>query len=487
MKLTGKLVITFLIVIAAIAGIEVYLDINREVARFAEVAMHGAVSVGTVLEPIIVRTWPDHGVAAAEEHLELINAAHPHMSVRWVFLQSTVAVKHQPAIAVADLELVSAPHEIRLQRIDSDQNGYLEMYWPVPVADQSGALEIGYSTLDLEQTKQSLIRDAVMRSGAILTLVALSFAALGVRMLGRPLKALIAKTRRAADGDLSGSVELRARDELTELAQSLNDMCAKLSNSQAQAAAEAKARLNALEQLRHADRLQTVGRLAAGVAHELGTPLAVVSGRGSLIASGKLSADEIQNSAVAIRTEADRMTTIIKQLLSFARRDPLRRQAVDLGELLINTLKMMESLARDRGVELAEPARSEPRTAWVDPFQFQQVAANLIQNAIQSMPGSGRVEVTLDDVQVSSPPKNGCPPGAYYRIQFIDQGTGIADEHRDRVFEPFFTTKEVGKGTGLGLSVALGIVQDHGGWIDFTSTPSVGSCFRVYLPKERPE
>ena len=157
-------------------------------------------------------------------------------------------------------------------------------------------------------------------SGLILTLF-------GIRFIGRPLRQLIEKTREIGQGDLTTPLPLSGSDELSELARKLNTMCVQLSASQNQVHEEAAARVEAVEQLRHADRLRTVGRLASGLAHELGTPLNVVAGRASLIHSGKLSATEITESSKTIRKEADRMTGILRQLLDFARRSPPQTKA----------------------------------------------------------------------------------------------------------------------------------------------------------------
>src|SRR5208337_2658068 len=144
----------------------------------------------------------------------------------------------------------------------------------------------------------------------------------------RPLDLLIAKARRIGGGDLTGPVHLRSRDELAELAENLNHMCAKLAESETRLRQETAARIMALEQLRHADRLKTVGRLASGIAHELGTPLNVVAGRAGLIGSGKLDSQQIVESAAAIKQEADKMTTIIRHLLDFARASTPRKSPV---------------------------------------------------------------------------------------------------------------------------------------------------------------
>ena len=183
---------------------------------------------------------------------------------------------------------------------------------------------------DLAANERDIIHRTALLIGGMVVISGLLAAWLGVRLIGQPLRRLIDKTRRVATGDLAGPVHLQSHDELAELSESLNQMCAQLAESQSMIQQESAARIAAIEQLRHTDRLKTVGRLAAGIAHELGTPLNVVSGRAGLIVSGKLAADEIGPSAAAIKTEVDKMTKIIRQLLDFARVNTPRRVPVDL-------------------------------------------------------------------------------------------------------------------------------------------------------------
>jgi len=321
-----------------------------------------------------------------------------------------------------------------------------------------------------------LIGGMAMLSGILATV-------LGVRLIGKPLRQLTEKTRRIAAGDLHGPVHLRRGDELGELADSLNAMCEQLAESREIIQQEAAARIAAMEQLRHADRLKTVGRLASGIAHELGTPLNVVSGRAELIASGKLVGNEITGSAAAIKAEAEKMTGIIRQLLDFARANSPHKAPADLWQVVSQTVGLLRALAEKRKARLCFVPGSDPAVAEVDAAQIQQVLTNLIVNAIQAMPEGGEVNIHVRRQAARDPGSREDRQEAYFAIEVRDQGVGIAAENIQHLFEPFFTTKGVGEGTGLGLSIAYGIVQEHGGWIDVTSRPDEGSCFTVFLPE----
>jgi len=262
----------------------------------------------------------------------------------------------------------------------------------------------------------------------------------GVRMIGSPLKKLVRQTQKIGDGDYESTEEIQTNDEFGQLSTALNAMAKKISGQQELLASEAAANLETLEQLRHADRLKTVGRLAAGIAHEIGTPLNVVSGRAGLIRSGKLSQQELEESADAIQFESNRIAGIVQQLMDFARHNPPKRTATDLRVVVERTIELLRTLASKNNHSIEFTSVGDPPfTAFIDESQIQQVLTNLIVNATQAMSDG-----------------------------------------------PFFTTKEIGQGTGLGLSIAHGIVEEHAGTIEFESQLGVGTTFRLLLPKTKP-
>jgi signal transduction histidine kinase len=244
------------------------------------------------------------------------------------------------------------------------------------------------------------------------------------------------------------------------------------------------ARIETLEQLRHADRLKTVGSLASGLAHELGTPLNVVSGRANLIASGQLTPEACSTSARIIKEQVLRMTTIIRQVLDFARRKSPQRTRMDLRSLAQQTLDMIAPLAEQHQAVLAFRACPEALRVRIEPEQIEQVIVNLITNAWQAMPQGGRIEVEVQQQERRPPMEPHLTTVPYACLTVTDQGDGIREEDLLHIFDPFFTTKNTGLGTGLGLSISYGIVHDHEGWIEAANRSERGACFRVYLPLE---
>jgi two-component system NtrC family sensor kinase len=381
---------------------------------------------------------------------------------------------------------VAAGHEFALWSPPGD-NGEAHLFTYVPVLVREGRVGA------LELSESSSVRDAYVHSTVVRTfflavglvlLSAMLSAVLGVLMIGRPLRNLSRKAERIGAGDFSGPIAVRGHDELSEVGARVNRMCDQLVEARDAIRKETASRIAALEQLRHADRLKTVGTLASGVAHELGTPLNVVSGRARLIASGDLSGAEVIESANIVRAQSERMTAIIRQLLDFARTSSTERTRVDVRALVEQCLELLAPMARKHNAALRAEDEGGPCWARVNADEIQQVLMNLIVNALQAVPQSGTVEVGLRDEHKSHPQHPGASEQAWACISVRDDGKGISEDALGRLFDPFFTTKDVGEGTGLGLSIVHGIIQDHGGWIDVTSKLGEGSRFDVYLPKE---
>ena len=243
---------------------------------------------------------------------------------------------------------------------------------------------------------------------------------------------------------------------------------------------EARERRMAVEQLRHAERLNLVGTLAAGVAHELGTPLNVILGSAEVIEGGDASAERTRQLAATIQKQAAKMTAIIHQLLDFSRKGGTEMEATDLGVLAKEGVYFLEPLARRHDAALVVEVPAErPIVVRANRVELGQVINNLIVNAIQSMPRGGTARVRCE--LRTEPGKDG-ERRASAALVVSDEGEGIAPDDLVRVFDPFFTTKDVGVGTGLGLSVTYGIVHDHSGTINVESRLGSGSRFTVLLP-----
>jgi len=487
MKLTARLMVYLVAPLVGVLAVDGYLSVQRQIALFEEDQEDYARRLGHAMREMITSEWRSKGRDRAFQLIRDADEEDRRMRIRWIWLDA-VGEPQGPLAAPADLGPVRRGQECSFKARDAAGRGFRYTYVPVFVeGERKGAIELSERLARLDEYAQATVVRVLALTAVLILVGGVATLLLGVYLFGRPLGLLIDKTRRVGSGDLTGPLHLHGRSELTELADAMNLMCERLAEAQEKVRVETDARITALEQLRHADRLTTVGRLASGVAHELGTPLNVVSGRASFIASGELSEPEARESARIIRSQSERMTAIIRKLLEFARRGSPRRSTVDVGKLAERSLELVATLGHKASAVLSVEGANGPLLARVDPGQIQQVLLNLVVNAFQAMPEGGKVDVRIRPARSRPPEVPDGPEADYLCIQVEDQGEGIPSDTRSRLFDPFFTTKDVGEGTGLGLSIAHGIVLDHGGWIEVESQPGEGSCFSVYLPREGEE
>ena len=483
MKLARKLILANFLGMVLVLAVNAWVRIGREYSLFEEDIKRDHAVMGRALGIALSEIWKDEGEARALHFMTRANEREADILIRWVWLDETgeepllpklPRLRWQPALTGATTHWVDR---------DSTADGALTSYIPVTVgAGRPGAIEMSESLKqERHYTRVTLLH--VLISTSILALVSGIIAVLlGYGLVGRRMRALADGLRRIGAGEPGVRVDAGHRDEIADLAQEMNHMTERLEAANERVAAETAARLAALEQLRHADRLTTVGKLASGIAHELGTPLNVVSARAKLIESAAEHGEEAAKASRVIREQVTRMTGTIRGLLDFARQRPPQRTRADLGGIARETVDLLGPLAKKRQIALTIDVPEGPSLANVDPGQVQQALTNLVMNAIQATSEPSTVDVRVHEAVAAPPSEVGSEPVRTWCIEVADRGTGIEPEHLGRIFEPFFTTKGVGEGTGLGLSVSYGIIREHGGWIAVESIPGSGSRFTIHLP-----
>ena len=245
-------------------------------------------------------------------------------------------------------------------------------------------------------------------------------------------------------------------------------------------------------QLRQAQKMEAIGQLAAGVAHDFNNILTVIQGHAGLMqqkldSTGPQVKSLQQKSLEQIARAAARAATLIRQLLMFSRKQVMEFRHLDLNDTLRNAIKMLERLVGEH-VQIDFRPQSLIPAIHADSSMVEQIAMNLAVNARDAMPNGGRVSITTSLETIHRAPVPMDPEhrdGEYVCLTFSDTGTGMDTQILSRIFEPFFTTKAVGKGTGLGLSTVFGIVRQHQGWLEVESKPNQGTTFRVYFPASR--
>jgi len=483
MRLAAKLMLVFLVVVMLQTALASYFSVRRAFERFEERQQQLASQLAEELDDDLAAAWRDRGVDGLSVAIEETRPRRGDMVIHWVWFEPYRMENGGSLFTIVEQRVAETGRIITTTDPNRAKSRMLQTYHPIDLQDAPrGGLEITASLAAVEQETRATIVTSLVSLGAMGFLVFGLVWIAGVRWIARPLDRLIEKTKRIGAGDFSQPLAVRGNDELSQLAGALNDMSAQLAGQQQRILAETSERMRTVEQLRHADRLKTVGRLAAGIAHELGTPLNVVSGRAGLIASGKLTPEEVAGSARTIISESDRIANIIRQLLDFARQNAASSEAVNIGDLLRQTASLLQPIAESRGVTIELP-RGADRTITADSGKLQQVLTNILVNGMQAMARGGRIVVELGTAWTKPREAVDATKREYLTIAITDQGCGIAVEHLENIFEPFFTTKDVGEGTGLGLSIAHGIIEEHGGWIDVASTPGKGSCFTIYLPE----
>ncbi len=238
------------------------------------------------------------------------------------------------------------------------------------------------------------------------------------------------------------------------------------------------------EQLRQSQKLEAIGRLASGVAHDFNNILMSIMGSADLLLIDVQADSSLRGEITEIKLSVERGAGLTRQLLAFSRRQPTRPRLFALADVVSGMETMLRRLI---GPEIdLHIVRDAPQlTVMADPAQIEQVVLNLVINARDAMPGGGRITVTIDDIELDEAAAEVTAEGRaghYARLSVADTGTGMDEQTKAKLFEPFFTTKEQGKGTGLGLSIVYGIVKQSAGHITVASEPGSGATFLIYLP-----
>jgi signal transduction histidine kinase len=356
-----------------------------------------------------------------------------------------------------------------------------------------GVLEVVQAASRVRREISEATRENILRISLLsLTIVLVIWMAARVS-IRRPLDRLVQATLAFGRGELNQRISHRRRDEIGQLATAFNRMAEELQRTQGELVEQGQTRLELERQLQQGQKLAAVGRLASEVAHEVGTPLNIISGRAESIRKGLPADHPAEQHVATILRQTERITGSLRELLDYTRprRPAVRPLAV--CPLLNRLVELLEPLAQRRGVELKMRVAAGLLPIQADADLFQQALMNLVTNALDATPPGGRVQLVA---AVDSEPgpgaaearpsvRRGVSPDPRVTILVEDAGGGIPAQRLERIFEPFFSTKAPGRGTGLGLSIVEDIVRAHGGAIEIASAEGRGTTVLLHWPAVR--
>ncbi|MCG3120305.1 MAG: Adaptive-response sensory-kinase SasA [bacterium] len=332
-----------------------------------------------------------------------------------------------------------------------------------------GVLDVTMSLAEVDRglraSEMRLLAFAIIAIAAVSLIIYL----LVKGMILKPVQQIVTATQRVATGDLSHTINVHQRDEIGKLAASFNEMTRKLSETQ--------------RQLYQSDKLASVGRLAAGVAHEINNPLTGVLTYSSYLLKRANGDAEMKDDLEVIVRETKRCREIVKGLLDFARQSPPEKRPNDLNEIIHRATRILQNEFALQHIDIESHLQPNLPLLQVDGSQIQQVLVNLLMNAHDAIgENGGTIGLTTEVVEAPDKLAAGLAPGqGYVQIKVSDNGCGIPRENLAKIFEPFFTTKGQ-KGNGLGLAMVWGIIEKHDGRITVESEVGKGTAFRILLP-----
>jgi signal transduction histidine kinase len=363
------------------------------------------------------------------------------------------------------------------EEVEADQYWFCRIV-PLNHAGQLGYLLVAEDWSDIDEDLRQRMLPPVGAALLVTALIAALIPILVSRYVSRPLAGLSRRVLSFSRGD--DLDKMPANNEVQLLSEEFQRLDDRLTKAHADLLERHHYELELDRRLQRADRLATIGTLASGLAHEIGTPMSVIRSRAELLLEGNPAPAKTREGLEIILTQIERISRIVRMLLDYARDRESRRARHDVRTILEHVMKLVDSEARRRDVQLIMEPTSHPLTAECDAEQLQQVFINLVVNAFDAMaPGGGTL-------RVSSAIEHKDDSGRILKITFEDTGTGVPPHLQPHVFDPFFTTKASGKGTGMGLSVSQAIIHDHNGDISFDSGPG-GSRFYVRIPLSEAE
>jgi signal transduction histidine kinase len=500
MRIATKLTILLLLAVSAVLAGFGYLRMQQERERFIEEVEQEAVVLTNAVRLVVEQAIRDKRPEDVRELLtEIVRHPSPLDRVQIYntrFEETAVASADgaaAPAIPTADVEGTIGRRAATIRYVESPPRPIVYVLVPLTNSGREviGALAVVQAATRIERQAREVALELVVRLG-LLSLTIFLVIWFTVRVsIRRPLHALVRAALALGRGQLTQRITLRRRDEIGQLASAFNRMAAEIQAARERTHTEAEGRLDAERQLQQAQKLAALGRLASEVAHEIGTPLSIISGRTEVIQK-KLPPDHpLARDATTVLRQVERISGILRQLLDYARPRRLTRNPLPVEPVFNRVVELLEPTAGRRQVRLAAQVSGALPPILADADQLQQVLLNLVTNALDATPAGGDVRLTAATDESGPAPlsavrrpriSRGRAPQPCVTLRVDDTGCGIQPERLEKIFEPFFSTKERGGGTGLGMPIVEDIVRAHGAAIEIESAQGRGTTVWLRWP-----
>lgn len=305
------------------------------------------------------------------------------------------------------------------------------------------------------------------------------------RQIHVSLKQLTRRIESFGDGNFNIDFAVEGNDEIAKISLAFKEMSSRLRQNIKELQSVNREKQELEERYLQSQKMEAVGRLAGGVAHDFNNILQVIFGYGELLQQSLYQDNEKQRLLEIILETAGKAARLTRQLLAFSRKQILEKKHHNLNGIISELKPMLDRLIGEN-IILRDDLQADLPDCNIDKGQIEQVLLNLAVNARDAMPLGGTLTFATAEAELEAPPESDQPPGRYARLTVSDTGSGIPGHLLPHIFEPFFTTKESGKGTGLGLTTVFGIIKQHGGWIDIDTRPGQGTAFKIFLPAVAP-
>jgi len=480
-SLKSKIIISVSAILAVIIGTGTWINIGYQRAQMESALEDNVLIISNTIEKSLANAMLDGKSKEVQHILEAVGTYHTIRELKIFSPNGVILKSSKPRLIGRKVDAATQKWflEGEFKRpIKRRDEGVFSVLFPIANTEQcvhchgstaklNGILAVDVSMVQMQEKVGELSKTMILWALGTTATLALLLGLFLTRFVTDPIRDLIATMERAERG-LEARVQVRSADDIGRLGEAFNSLLSKLER------ARRRMERYHYEQMKRADRLASIGEMAAGIAHEIKNPLAGIAGVIQVLRKDLAGGDPKRAILDEVLSQVERMDKAVRNLLSFARPPEPKMSLVDINELIGKLIDFLSPQFAKHGITAERRlAAGLPRLV-LDPGLMQQALLNISLNAIKAMPEGGTLSV-----ETRAEEREGGIPGAV-KIVFTDTGEGITPENLGRIFSPFFTTRQ--QGTGLGLAITQRIVEQHKGELDVTSDPGKGATFTIILP-----